>query len=142
MRALYVVFWAAMTLALWVVSSLVLLAIFWPVLVKADTLFPDQKQRCAISRATYGRAMEASNHPLLIRFPADLSRRFIISWNEGVPGFGVPLATDNVTLFDYPRVPFYKVAFFKSDCLVESVDVPVGTFWEVVGHAGGGKWRI
>ncbi len=111
-------------------------------LVTAALADPVMAPQCSIDRVAYTQSMAAARHPLVFEFPADLSRRFITAWNGGMRGFGVSPAADNVTLYDYPGSPYYKVAFFKGDCLVESIDVPEGVFWQVVGAADDTKWRI
>jgi hypothetical protein len=102
----------------------------------------DEPADCLTSRSVFARTMAETKHPLLVRLPDDLSRRFITAWNNGVRGFAVPPTTDNVTVYDHPRAPFMKIAFFKKDCLVEALDVPEQTFWQVIGAADDTKWRI
>jgi hypothetical protein len=146
MRALQAIWVGAMTLALFSLTSFVIFG-FWAL---TNPAFPasamaqegEEPADCITSRAVYARAMVETKHPFLLRFPDDLSRRFITAWNTHVRGFSVPPTTDNVTVYDAPRAPFYRVAFFKHDCLVEAVDVPAQTFWQVIGAADDTKWRI
>ncbi len=111
-------------------------------LVTAAMADPILAPQCAIDRAVYTKAMAQAKHPLLLEFPPDLSRRFITAWNGGMRGFGVPPIVNNVTVYDYPKIPYFRLAFFKDDCLVEAFDIPEGIFWQAVGAADNTKWRI
>lgn len=106
----------------------------------------DTPANCLTDRAIFAKSMAETKHPLLLRFPDDLSRRFISAWNRSSAraqaGLSVPMSTDNITIYDFPAAMYYKVAFFKKDCLVEAIDVPAEAFWALVGAADDTKWRL
>jgi hypothetical protein len=93
-------------------------------------------RRVCINRAIFDQALGGERHPYMITFPKDLSRAFIIAWNAGIRGFAVPVNTDSVSLYEDEN-DMYRVAFFKSGCLIEAVDVPADSFWAIIKMASG-----
>lgn len=139
MAAITVFVWIGVVTFFCTFAAILFLVAAWLTPLKAEEVKPAD---CLTSQAVFARTMQETKHPLLITLPPDLSRRFIIAWNMGIRGFAVPANTDTVALYDNPRAAFYKLAFFKRDCLVEAVDIPESTFWQVVGAADDTKWRI
>ncbi len=117
-------------------------AFFIGMMIK-DSFARPSRDYCVINRLVYSNAMVASRHPLLIEFPADLSRQFIIGWNTVIRGLEVPPDSDRVIVYDSPRAPTFRVAFFKGECLVDAFDIPGEGFWKVIEVAHGArKWSI
>lgn len=135
MLGLRIIVTAAWTLAFMVAASLLLFALLAP--LKADEVM---SRSCTIGRVVFDQQMRESHHPFLITFPKDLSRAFIIAWNSGVD-IPVSVFADTVSIYDV-NGPYFRIGFFKGDCLVDVIDIGGQSFWNVIGAAAGPRRQI
>jgi hypothetical protein len=137
MRALQFLFAWVVTLCVFSLTSLAILGVWaWN-----NPAFPAEK--CVVQRAQFNRLMVASGHPLLIEFPEDLSRRFIIGWNKVVRKPAIDATADAVIVYDNENSPTFRIVVLKQGCLVDNYDIPAQGFWAVIKSMDDQKrWEI